>query len=139
VSAAPLAQLSARYVERAGNYTVHYNVVPAHVLPEVTRVEHSVPPGAEGVLNVAVLEGDRNVAARIEATAVNLAEQHREIEMRQVVENGLVSYLGIVEAPDSLVLDFRLEIVPFGSDEPIVIEFRERLKPVAAPSPPPLG
>lgn len=119
------------YRERFGEYTLVYSVVRSDALVEAVARRHGLPttPGAL-LLNVTVQHQGDNVPASIEARAVNLARQVRYIEMHETEANDLVSYIGIVEVADQEVLDFHLEVLPRGAEEPFRFAFRESALPV---------
>jgi hypothetical protein len=116
--------------EQFGAYTVHYGAVASDALPDEVAQRHGLPANSEAVLlNVTVQQDGANVPARIEARAVNLAQQTRDIEMYETVANDLVSYLGVVEIAEREVLDFQVDVLPQGASEPLRIEFREEFLP----------
>lgn len=112
------------------DYTVIYSAVRADTLPEETARRHGLPTHSNAaLLNVTVQRGGMNVEAAIDASATNLARQHRMIEMRETVANDLVSYMGVVEIADREVLDFVIDIRPEGAERSYRIEFRETFLP----------
>lgn len=114
-----------------GGYTVIYSAVRSDALPEIMAREHGIPASEDAaLLNVTLEQSGENLSAQsITATATNLAEQLREIEMKETVANNFVSYLGVVEIAEREVLDFEIEVVPEGASQPIVIRFREEFLP----------
>lgn len=118
------------YQSEIGDYTVIYSVVRSDTLPVEEASRHGLPADPNAVLvNVTVQRGGENVTAQMNAIVTNLAEQQREIEMRESVANDLVSYIGVVEIADREVLDFTIDILPEGTDAPFRLEFRETFLP----------
>lgn len=116
---------------QAGEYRLIYSAVRSDAVPEAIARHHGLPAEAGSVLlNVTVQHRGRNVAAMIDARAINLAEQMREIEMHETYANDLVSYIGIVNIANREVVDFQLEILPEGATDPITLEFREEFVPI---------
>jgi hypothetical protein len=118
------------FESQIGDYTVIYSAVPSDTLPEEMARRYGLPQRSDAVLlNVTVQREGMNVPARIEARATNLALQQREIEMLESVANDLVSYVGVVEIAEREVLDFELDILPEGAEQPLRFEFRQNFLP----------
>jgi len=119
------------FSETFGDYTLIYSATPADTLPEEAARRHGIAADSNTVLlNVTVQRDGANLPARIDARAVNLAGQAREIDMQETVANDLVSYTGTVEIADREVLDFDLEVLPEGAAEPFGLEFRQAFTPL---------
>lgn len=126
-----LGALSAQQtIEDFGEYRVIYGAVRSDALPEEVARRHGLPTNSDAVLlNVTVQRGGANVPATIEARAVNLAGQSRDVQMHETVANGLVSYIGVIEIAEREVLDFELSVVPEGAARAMRLEFREEFLP----------
>lgn len=120
------AQQSGQYVEQAGPYTIHYSMVPTALLPDEVKQRHSLPDAGSALLNVAVRRDGRDLPAEIDTRITNLLGQPLDIDMRRLEENGLISYLGVVDISNVDALHVTMTIVPAGSAEPIELEFEER-------------
>lgn len=118
------------YQTEFGDYTLIYSVVRSDSLPEEEARRHGLPsdPNA-ALLNVTVQRGGENVRARIEATATNLAEQRRTIDIYESMTNDFVSYIGVIDIADREVLDFTVDVLPEEAERPLRIEFRETFLP----------
>jgi hypothetical protein len=120
------------HIEERGDHVLRASTVSASNLPDAMREEHSIPTDPNtAVLNVVVQRkadgATRNVPARIEVEARNTLGAPTPVEMREVVANGMVSYLGVYSFLPREVLDFRITAQPKGSDETVTLEFRDRL------------
>jgi hypothetical protein len=71
-------------------------------------------------------EGDNAVAAQVKVSAVNLAQQYREIEMREVRETEAVYYIGVFTFTEGETFEFNLEITPEGENEPYLFKFTQQ-------------
>lgn len=122
------------HVQKNGDYILRASTVSAANLPPSMRTEHGIPSTPNtAVLNVIVqrqVEGAlRNVPARLEVQASNLLGAQTAVDMRSVVENNLVSYLGTYNFLPREVLNFRITARPEGAKQSITLEFRDRLGP----------
>ena len=107
LSAAQLASAQAHEVRR-GDLTLRSSTVSSERIDPATAARHGIEPGpGTAVLNVVVLRGsaEQTVAAQVSATARSLAGVRQEIGMREVRENGRVSYLGAYDVAPREVLD----------------------------------
>jgi hypothetical protein len=120
------------HVRAEGDYVLRASTVSAANLPRAMRTEHNIPEGPNtGVLNVVVqhqTDGTlRNVQARVEVRARNLLGAETNVDVREVVADGFVSYLGTYFFLPREIIDFRVTAHPEGGDQPITLEFRDRL------------
>lgn len=85
----------------------------------------------KAVLNVTVLKrmaGDEEtVPAHVEANVRNLSEQRRRIDMREVIGEGRVSYMGTYDFIHGAVLDFTITARPENSGKTFTMAYRERM------------
>jgi hypothetical protein len=132
LAAAPLPALAQAHAEEQGDHILRASTVGARNLPESMREKHDIPLGQNtAVLNVTVqrkADGmTRNVPARLEVEARNTLGAPTPLEMREVVANGMISYLGVYEFLAREVLDFRITAHPKGTEQSLTLEFRDRL------------
>jgi hypothetical protein len=129
---APLqAALAQAHEAEAGVHTMRASVVPSSQLSSEAAREHDIAVADDlGVLNVVVLErkqGDeRSVPAEISATRIDLVGRVETVEMREMRANDGVSYLGSFRAKDATVARYRIEALPAGVTQPLIVEFEER-------------
>lgn len=126
------AVLAQPHEQQFGDYVVRASTTSALSLPPGMREQHGIPStGQHAVLNVIVqAPGERGLVNRradIEVRAHNPMGHPTSIEMREVVENGFVSYLGVYEFLPREVLNFTVTARPVGSTRELVLKFRDRL------------
>jgi hypothetical protein len=128
IATAGSARENARHQMRFGEYTVHFGAVRSPVTPEAGSGQPPLRNGeAQVSLNVFVEKGGVAVGAAVRARATDLDRKVREVAMREIEDHGMISYVGMLrDVPGSEVLDFELDILPEGSREPLLIQFRER-------------
>lgn len=130
---AALANAQAEHVTQAGPYTLRASALKSEFIPNPVAREHNIDRAPDrGILNVVVLrntpEGKSiTIPAAVIAYQKNLIGQRKTIEMRSVKQNDRLSYLGTFEFDPSSNLHFTIEAKPQGSDENIVLEFKDQL------------
>ena len=121
-----VAQQSQEY----GDYEVHYNTLNTNMLsPEIASVYGIQRAGTQAMLNITVLhkENREAVEARVTATATNLTGQRREIELRQISDQGAIYYIGQFRIHNEETLNFNVQVNPDGHDgAPFELQFRQR-------------
>lgn len=120
------------HVSEFGRYTLQANAVSTEALAHSTAREHGIERAADrGVLNLVILESRDGqqvpVQADVSATQHNLLNQTEAIEMREVQQNGRVSYLGEFGFSPLRNFSFTITARPVGGGEPMTIRFEDRL------------
>ncbi len=116
-----------------GDLTVHYNVITTDTLtPEIARAYNITRSKYRGLLTVSVLRPNKlgvgePVAAKMDAYAVNLSEQLRNIDMREVREGRAIYYLGTFSVAPQETLRFTVNIHAEGTKNKL--EFQQVLLP----------
>jgi hypothetical protein len=123
--------VSAEQFKQHNDYRIHYNAINTTVLPSQVAELHKITRSKNrALLNIAVrhhhAEGDNAVAAQVKVSAVNLAQQYREIEMREVRETEAVYYIGVFTFTEGETFEFNLEITPEGENEPYLFKFTQQ-------------
>lgn len=101
-----------------GTHWVHYSVVnTSQLAPEVASAIGVQRSASRALLNLAVLRKndhgmDQAVRAQIQVQAVNLAGQRRDIELREVVEQDAIYYLGSFRIHNEERIRFRVSVLP---------------------------
>lgn len=121
-----------------GDFTVHYNALTTDLLdPSVARAYGIVRSKSRALINVAVLKKvmgttGKPVRAKVEATATNLSQQLKTIDMRELYEGGTdaesagaIYYIGEVPVANEETLDIRIVVTPEGSDVTHTTKFRQ--------------
>ena len=116
--------VEAQQAEDLGTHWVHYSVINTSQLsPEVASAIGVQRSASRALLNLAVLRKsdqgmDQAVRAQIQVQAVNLAGQRRDIELREVVEQDAVYYLGSFRIHNEERIRFRVSVLPEDLDGP---------------------
>ena len=113
-------------------FTLRSSTVASRNLDPATARRHGISPSpTRGVLNVVVLRkqggSPRTVRADVRATARNLTGIENDIPMREVEQNGYISYVGSYRFAPREVVDFQIEARPRGSDTTLTLRYRDRL------------
>lgn len=114
--------VSAQQAEDIGDYVVHYNTINTNLLPpDVARAYGIQRSGSRALLNIAVLrkggeDMDSPVRAEVEASAVNLTAQRREIRMQEITDEDAVYYIGTFRIHDEETLNFTIRVKPVDSE-----------------------
>jgi hypothetical protein len=122
-----LASLSAQaqQFEDMGDYHVHYSAMNTRMLPaEVARAYGIQRSGSRAMINITVLsaaEGEDGlkapVRAQVNASAVNLTGQMRDIELQEITEEDAIYYIGTFRIANEETLTFNIEVRPEGSQQ----------------------
>lgn len=119
------AQAGAEQSTRVGDVTIYHNAITADTLtPEVAKTYGIQRSRNRGVLNVSVIKEQAGttgtpVRALVDVDIVDAGEQKTRIPLREIKEQGAVSYLG----------EF-----PVGNGQEIEFEIRVRLPGATAPT-----
>ena len=120
----------AQQLQEFGDYEVHYNTLNTNVLsPEIASVYGIQRAGTQAMLNVTVLRKDDRepVDAKVSATATNLTGQRRDIELRQISDQGAIYYIGQFRIHNEETLNFNVQVQPDGHDgAPFELQFRQQ-------------
>jgi len=129
--AAPPSKAQA-HVETSGNYILRASTVSATNLPDAMRKKYGISTAPHtAVLNVTVRHASdgvlRNMPARVEVRARNLLGVETGVDMREVVADDMVTYMGSYSFLPREVLDFQITAYPEGAQRAITLQFRDRL------------
>lgn len=117
----------AQQAETYGPYQIHYNALPtSSLLPDIARAYGITRSKERGLLNIVILEHGKPIHARVTARAVNLSNQLRTINMREVTEQDAVYYLGGFHFNDGDTLDFTVKVSPDDTSKEYTVQFRQQ-------------
>lgn len=130
--AAAQPSLAQSHEVRRGDFKLRSSTVSSERIDPATAARHGIEPSAgTAVLNVVLLRGSarETVAAEVSATARSLSGVRQEIGLREVRENGRVSYLGSYDVLPREVVDLEVKAKPLQAQEPptLVLRWRERM------------
>jgi len=115
-----------------GNYVVHYNTVTTDFLtPEVARAYGITRSKNRGLLTVTVLQKNIGIAGRpvtadVSARAINLSNQAKDLDMREVEKANSIYYVGDFSIANQETLDFTVNVSPHDSDVSTTIRFEHQ-------------
>lgn len=121
------------HTEAAGGYVLRASTVSTQNLPPRVLEQHGIPTDPHtAVLNVVVQHSEGNLSRHVRADVVaharNLYGVKTDVDMREVMENGFVSYLGVYKFLPREVLDFHVTARPEASGQTLTLTFRDRLR-----------
>lgn len=115
-----------------GEYVVHFNAVTTDLLsPEMASHYNIQRSSNKALLNITVLKkvlgaAASPVEAKVSASAVNLTDQYRDIDMRKLEEDGAIYYLGTMSVDNQETYDFTVNVTPEDQKQPFVVRFRQQ-------------
>ncbi len=118
---------------QSGEFTVHYNALSTtQIPPEVAQRSGITRSANRALVNIAVRRGRAAesvaVAAKIEASATNMAGQRQTLQLREVREGDAIYYLGEARIDDRDTLSFEVTATPEGGT-PIRVMFAQEFWP----------
>lgn len=137
LSSSPQAQSvyigSGKNSVQSGEFTVHYNALSTtQIPPEVAQRSGITRSANRALVNIAVRRGRAAesvaVAAKIEASATNMAGQRQTLQLREVREGDAIYYLGEARIDDRDTLSFEVTATPEGGT-PIRVMFAQEFWP----------
>lgn len=126
------SSLAQSHEVRRGDFTLRSSTVSSERIDPATAARHGIEPSPKtAVLNVVILRGNKGetVPAEVSATARSLAGVRQEIGLREVRENGRVSYLGSYHVLPREVMDLEVKAkpLPAGEAPTLVLRWRDRM------------
>lgn len=114
-----------------GNYTIHVNTLTTDQLPsEVAREYKIVRSKSKAMLNVVMTENidgvDKPVAGTVTTVARNLASQIKDMEMREIIEQDAIYYIGVISVDNEENIIFDIEATPVNGSEPFLMTYRQQ-------------
>jgi hypothetical protein len=130
---------SSQQVEtRIGETTVYAVAMPTAAIPTEVAAEHGIERRPDLVmLRISGRRGDVgnlvSVPLKVQATSTDLRGQQQTLELKEVLANGLVDYVGTVDAdiPDTLRFDIRVT-TPEGATE--AMQLTREVQPGTGPA-----
>lgn len=121
------------HVAEFDDFTLRANVSPTERLPEAMAEQYGIQADPNlALLNVVILEKRPDdqplpVSAEVSAHYESLVGQDTVIDMRAAEADGLVSYIGTLDASAQRVFRFVIEAQPEGTDQPLQTNFEVQL------------
>jgi hypothetical protein len=125
------APLAAQQAETFGPYEAHYSAINTSQLsPTVARAYGIQRSSNQAMLNIAVLRTgdpeDEPVSATVTAQTVNLTGQRREIELREIRDQGAIYYIGTFRITNEERMTFRISVQPEDRLSPHEFTFQQQ-------------
>jgi len=122
---------AAEQVEDFDNYRVHYNAFVSNLLsPEVAKAHNLTRSRYHAVVNITVQKKDDGsytaTPAKVTGTATNLYGKQRNLDMKQVTEQGAIYYLGELPFSNEETLNFNIQVTPKGEKMVHNIRFKQQ-------------
>ena len=127
------AMATAEQSRKFGDYTIHYSAFTTDTLtPEVAR-QYRIPRSKNrAMVNISVLKTTKNVTfgtpikARITGAAMNLSEQLRKLQLREITEGDAIYYIAETPVNNGEKLKFSFKITPEGEAASYSLSFEEQ-------------
>jgi hypothetical protein len=116
---AVLTPVAAQQAQQFGDYEVHYSTLNTNMLaPDIASAYGIQRSGTQAILNITVLhkESGDAVRANVKAEAANLTGQRRDIELREIQDQGAIYYIGQFRIHNEESLNFDVSIRPEGRE-----------------------
>ena len=117
-----------------GDLVLRSSTVASGMIDRAAAARHGIEQAPDvGVLNVLLARKDpaglRPVAAQVEAEAWSLSGVRQKIAMREVREDGRVSYVGAYDFLPREVIDFRITATPLDRPDAqaLTLAYRDRM------------
>ncbi len=116
----------------SGGYTIHHNALKSDFLtPAIAKAYNIQRSKYRGLLNISVIKNQAGttgtpVKAQIELKVANLNGIPKEIDLRQVVEDQAIYYLGDFPVVNREIVNFNLKVTPEGQSRPINARFSQQ-------------
>ncbi|MCP3671555.1 MAG: DUF4426 domain-containing protein [Gammaproteobacteria bacterium] len=117
---------------RSGDYTIHHNALKSDFLsPAIAKAYNIQRSKFRGLLNISVIKNESgttgtSVKAQIELKVANLNNVPKEIELKQVVEDQAIYYIGDFPVVNREIVNFNLKVIPEGQSRPISARFSQQ-------------
>ncbi|MEJ2059432.1 MAG: DUF4426 domain-containing protein [Gammaproteobacteria bacterium] len=116
----------------SGNrFTIHYNALNSDMLtPSVARNYNITRSKNRGLINISVLEKSMGVVGKparadVSVSAINLNGQIKNVDMREINDQGAIYYIGEFPISNAETLKFHIKVTPQGG-RPHEIEFDQQ-------------
>lgn len=121
------------HVAEFDGFTLRASLSPTERLPEAMAQQYGIEADPDrALLNVVIMEQRPDgqpvpVSAEVSAHYESLVGHETVIDMRAVEADGLVSYIGTLDASAQRVFRFVIEAQPEGNDQPLQTDFEVQL------------
>lgn len=123
------ASTSAEQMKTFGDYTIHYNALTTDLLtPEVARGYNINRSKNRALLNISVLKkvldsSVKPVRAKVVASATNLSAQLKNLEIKEISDQGAIYYIAEIPIGEQETLNFNVAVTPEGETNTYTVTF----------------
>ena len=125
----PQAEEAAQTEKDIGDHVVHFSAQTTDQLPSEVAMAYNIPRNPKlAMLNVSIIEKATNAPteAEVSVKTVNLTGQLKDVEMRKIVEQEAIYYIGDTSVENMETLIFDISVQPPGVEEPAQIRFQRQ-------------
>lgn len=111
-----------------GHYTIHYNAFSGDILtPEVAKSYSIKRRNNKAVVNITLHDKDmKPVKAKINGYAVNLSNQLKSLEFKEVLDGAAVYYIAQSQVANKETLIFTIKVSPANENFTARIKFKQK-------------
>jgi len=119
--------------KKFGDYTVHYTTFSSKNMPaEVARVYQLTRAKDISYINISLTKTENGTTslglpATISGKAINLMQQTKTIEFKEIKEPNATYYLASFRHTNEEDFKFEIKVIPEGENKPLTVEFTRRL------------
>lgn len=119
--------------QKFGAYTVHYNVFNSKTIPaEVAKIYQLTRSKDLALVNISLTKTENGVTtlglpAKISVKAVNLMQQVKELEFKEIKEPEATYYLAPFRHTNEEDIRFEVSVLPEGETKALAVSFTRRL------------
>ena len=113
-----------------GDTTVYYNAFPSTFLtPDIAREFEVTRSKTNGVLNITLNKGGKNIAANVQGTVQTGDAKPTPLTFRQVGKNGEINYLAQFPVAGPQTFTFKVDVKAGGATSE-TIQFSQMVAPI---------
>ena len=126
-----IGSVRAEQMKTFGDYTVHYIALTTDMLTaDVARAYNINRSKNTALLNISVLKkvldaSVKPVRAKVVASATNLSAQLKNLEIREISDQGAIYYIAEIPIGDRETLNFNVTITPEGETSTYTLTFQQ--------------
>ena len=114
-----------------GNYTVHVNALTTDQLPsDVARTYRIQRSKSRVMLNVVIMKNeggvDKPMTGTVTALTRNLASQIKNLEIREIIEQDAIYYIGTVSVANAETLIFDIDVTPANETTSFLLNYKQQ-------------
>lgn len=119
--------------QKFGSYTVHYTVFNSKQIPAQVADVYKLTRSSDMVyLNISLTKTENGTAtlglpATVKAKAVNLMQQSKALELKEIKEPEATYYLAPFRHTNEEDIRFEISVLPAGEAKPLTLSFTRRL------------